>query len=105
MDGNPVATSAVNPATGQASFSTASLGTVAHTITATYAGDSDFVSSPPGWVWVARGLPGLTALAIRNRRGKITGVELVTQVSVVPPGGGVPTGGDVTYFRKARRIP
>ena len=108
VDGNPVATSAVNPATGQASFSTASLGHGPHTITATYAGDSDFVSSQTGSVQetvAAAGTEsGLTALAIRNRRGKITGVELVTQVSVVPPGGGVPTGA-VTYFRKARRIP
>jgi autotransporter-associated beta strand protein len=107
VDGNPVATTAVNPATGQASFSTASLGRGPHTITATYAGDSEFVSSQTGSVQetvaAAGTKPGLTALAIRNRRGKITGVELVTRVSVVPPGGGVPTGA-VTYFRKARRI-
>jgi hypothetical protein len=107
VDGNPVATSAVNPATGQASFSTASLGRGPHTITATYAGDSDFVSSQTGSVQetvAAAGTEsGLTALAIRNRRGKITGVEFVTQVSVVPPGGGVPTG-TVTYFREARQI-
>jgi hypothetical protein len=93
----------VNGATGQASFSTASLGHGSHTITAAYSGDGNFASSQSGSTTETVAAAGtqttLTVQAIRNKRGKITKVEFVSQVLVVSPGGGVPTGG-VTYFRK-----
>jgi len=41
----------------------------------------------------------LTVQAVRNKRGKISRVELLLQVQVVSPGHGLPTGA-VTYFRK-----
>jgi autotransporter-associated beta strand protein len=103
VDGNPVATEPVNATTGQASFSTASLGHGSHTITAAYSGDANFASSQSGSTTETVAAAGtqttLTVQAIRNKRGKITKVEFLSQVLVVSPGGGVPTGG-ITYFRK-----
>ncbi len=73
-DGNPVATATVNPATGQASFSTTSLGLGSHTITADYSGDSDYTSSQSGptaeTVSAAATETVLTTTAVRNKRGK-----------------------------------
>ncbi len=45
----------------------------------------------------------LTAQAVRNKRGKIVKVELLSQVLVVSPAVGVPTG-VVTFFRKGHAI-
>jgi hypothetical protein len=105
VDGSPVATAPVDPATGLASFTTATLGRGAHTITASYSGDADFVSSQSGsaqeTVTPAATQTALTVQAVRNRRGKVTKFELVAQVQVASPGGGVPTGA-VTYLRKGR---
>src|SRR5262249_19181564 len=62
-------------------------------------------SSPSGsaqdTVTAAGTQSALTVQAVRNKRGKITKVELLSQVLVVSPGGGVPTG-VVTYLRKGR---
>jgi autotransporter-associated beta strand protein len=107
VDGRPVATANVDPTTGQASFSTSSLGHGSHTITAAYSGDADFAPSQSGSVQDTVAAAGtqstLTVEAVRNKRGKITKVELLSQVLVVSPGGGVPTG-VVTYVRKGRPI-
>ncbi len=105
VDGSPVATAPVDPATGRASFTTASLGRGTHTIAATYSGDADFVSSQSGsaqeTVAPAGTQTALTVQAVRNRRGKVTKVELVAHVLVAPPGSGAPSGA-VTYLRKGR---
>jgi autotransporter-associated beta strand protein len=107
VDAVPIATMPVNPTTGQASFSTSTLGVGSHTITATYSGDASFTSSQSGAtqenVAAAATQSTLTIQAVRNKRGKIIKVELVSQVLVVSPGVGVPTG-VVTYFRKGHPI-
>ena len=106
-NGAPTATVPLDPATGQASFSTASLGLGPHTIAATYSGDADFAPSRSGstqeTVAAAATRSTLTIEAFRNKRGKIIKVELVAHVLVVSPGAGVPTG-VVTYFRKGHPI-
>jgi hypothetical protein len=116
VDGTPIGTAAVDPTTGRASFSTTSIGRGTHTITATYSGDSNFQptgsqsSNQPAAsqanqlvVSAASTQPALTAQAVRNRRGKIISVNLTTQVLVVSPGSGVPTG-SVTFFRKGHQL-
>ena len=66
---------------------------------------SNFGSSPSGSAQETVAAAGtqsrLTVQAVRNKRGKIKKVELLSQVLVVSPGGGVPTG-VVTYLRKGR---
>ncbi|MGP0063297.1 MAG: beta strand repeat-containing protein [Isosphaeraceae bacterium] len=110
VNGTPIGTAALNPTTGQASFSTSTLGLGSHTITATYSGDSDFNPSSSSTsqsgsiqeaVTPAATESILTAQAVRNQRGKLVKVDLVTQVLVVAPGSGTPTG-SVTYFRRGR---
>ena len=107
IDGTPIATVAVNPATGQASFSTSSVGLGPHLVMAIYTGDSVFQPSQSAYssfvVATASTQSILTAQGVRNRRGKIIEVILKSQVMVVSPGVGVP-GGVVTYFRKSHRL-
>ena len=106
-DGNPVATAAVNPATGQASFSTTSLGLGSHTITADYSGDSNYTSSQSGptaeTVSAAATETVLTTTAVRNKRGRIVKVMIGSQVIAISPGAGTPTG-VVTYYRGVHPI-
>jgi hypothetical protein len=107
VDGKPVATASVDPATGRASFSTSSLDHASYSITAAYSGDSNFASSQSGsapeTVASAATPSTLTVQAVRNTPGKMTRVKLLSQVLVVSPGGGVPTG-VITYFRRAHRV-
>jgi large repetitive protein len=106
-DGNPVATATVNPATGQASFSTASLGLGSHTITADYSGDSNYTSSQSGptaaTVSAAATETVLTTTAVRNKRGRIVKVMIGSQVIAISPVAGTPTG-VVTYYRGVHPI-
>ena len=91
----------VNPATGTASFTTSALPFGASTIIADYSGDSVFQASQstPGTQFVtsAGTLPSVTAVPVRNRLGRLIAVDLVAQVAVSAPGGGVPIG-TVTFF-------
>ncbi len=107
VDGTSIATEPVDAATGVATFTTTTLGLGAHTITAVYSGDTNFVSSQSGstqeTVSAAATRSILTMQAVRNKRGKITGVDLLSQILVVSPGAGVPTG-VVTYFRKGHPL-
>ena len=107
VDGTPVAAEPVNSATGVATFSSTTLGLGTHTITADYSGDTNFTSSQSGstqeTVSAAATQSILTLQAVRNKRGKIIGVDLLSQILVVSPGAGVPTG-VVTYFRKGRPL-
>jgi MBG domain (YGX type)/YDG domain/Bacterial Ig-like domain (group 3) len=107
VDGTPIATVPVDPATGHVSFSTSSIALGSHTVTATYSGDSNFApsQSPPSslLVTIAGTQTTLTAGAVRNKRGKIVDVILESQVRPVLPGGGVPTG-VVTYYRKSHLV-
>jgi hypothetical protein len=100
-NGIPVHVETLNPATGMASFTTSTLPFGPTTIVASYSGDSVFQSSQSAagtqFVTVAATAPIVTAVAVRNRLGKLTAVDLVARVGVLPPGGGVPIG-TVTFF-------
>jgi hypothetical protein len=107
LDGTPIGTAAVDPATGEASIGTASIGLGWQSITASYSGDSNFDSSQSSSsqlvISAASTQTVFTAQAIRNKRGKIVGVELEASVLVVSPGSGDPTG-TVTYLRKGHVV-
>lgn len=107
VDGNPAATVSVNPATGQASFSTSSLSLGTHTVTAEYSGDSNYTGSQAGAIQDTVGADSttttITETAIRNKKGRIVKVMIDTQVSAAAPGAGLPTG-SVTFFRGVRPI-
>ena len=110
-DGNSLGTAAVDPATGQASISTASLGSGSHAITADYSGDSNYTASQTAssqststtqiTVSPASTATVLSTVAVRNKHGKIVKVMLESRVTVVSPGVGTSTG-DVTYYRGGR---
>jgi hypothetical protein len=102
VDGSSFRTEPVDVATGKASFKTALIPFGIHTLTAIYSGDANFLSSqttvgqqqivsPAGTKSI------VTVKAVRNRRGQLIAVDLDSQVLVVAPGIGVPTG-TVTYF-------
>jgi autotransporter-associated beta strand protein len=101
-NGIAIGTSALNPATGQASFTTSTLGFGATTVVAVYSGDTVFrgSSSTPGtqFVTTAGTHPILTVHAVKDRRGHLVAVDLVVQVVVTPPGTGVPTGSVTIYL-------
>lgn len=107
VDGSPIGTAVVDPATGRATFSTTAIGRGTHTVTASYSGDANFqpmgTSSNSLVVTTASTQPVLTAQAVRNKHGKILSVHLTARVLVVAPGSGVPTG-TVTFFRKGHRL-
>jgi hypothetical protein len=107
VDGTPIGAVAVDSASGQASLSTTAIGRGTHVVTASYSGDSNFQTSQTTSrqivVSAAGTQPTLTIQTVRNKRGRIVSVNLVSQVLVVPPGGGVP-GGTVTFFRKAQKV-
>ena len=107
VDGAAVGTPQVDPTTGRVTLSTTAIGRGTHTITASYSGDPNFqavgTQSNQVVVTAASTQPALSAQALRNKRGKIVSVNLTTQVLVVSPGRGVPTG-SVTFFRKGHRL-
>jgi MBG domain (YGX type)/Bacterial Ig-like domain (group 3) len=107
VDGTPIGTVAVDPTTGQASLGTPAIGLGKHSVTASYSGDSNFQASQSNSsgidVSAARTQSILTAQAVRNPRGKIVSVNLRSQVLVVSPGSGMPTG-VVTYFRRGHKL-
>jgi hypothetical protein len=106
VDGTPIGTVNVN-SQGQASLSTTAITKGTHAVTASYSGDPNFqtsqstssqiVVSPAGTQTV------LSTQAVRNKKGKIVSVNLVSQVRVGSPGSGVP-GGFVTFYRKAHKL-
>jgi hypothetical protein len=95
VDGNAVGSTVVD-SHGQATFQTAALGIGSHAVTAAFSGSSEFASSQTGAVQqvVAQASTQtvLTATAVRNRRGQIVAVDLVSEVLVISPGSGVPSG-------------
>jgi hypothetical protein len=107
MDGTPIGTVEVDPTTGQATLSTPPLVLGTHVVTASYSGDPNFQGSELASHQIVVSAAGtqsiLTAQAVRNKRGRIVSVKLRSQVSVVAPGSGVPTG-VVTYFRRGHFI-
>ena len=106
LDGNPISTVPVDPATGLATLSTTSIGPGNHTITAAYSGDSNYQSNSSLETFAVVVNPASTQTvstvqAVRNRHGKVTAISLVARVTVVPPGAGVPAG-VLTLFRKGK---
>jgi autotransporter-associated beta strand protein len=108
VNGTAVGAVAVDPATGEASFTTSNLGVGANTILAAYSGDSVFQPSQTSpatqFVTTASTQTILTAHAVRNRFGRLTAVKLVTQVLITAPGTGVPTGSVTFFFGPASRV-
>ncbi len=106
-DGNSLGTAAVDPATGQASISTASLGSGSHAITADYSGDSNYTPSQSGptaeTVSASATETVLTTTAVRTKRGRIVKVMIRSQVIAISPVAGTPTG-VVTYYRGVHPI-
>ena len=107
LDGTPIGTASVDAATGQASFLTSSIGLGPHTATAVYSGDPNFQPSQSKsnmlFTTTALSQSIVTALAVRNGRGRIVSVNLQSQVLAVSPASGVPTG-TVTYFANGRKF-
>jgi autotransporter-associated beta strand protein len=104
-DNSLIGFSALNASTGQASFTTSSLGFGSHSIVAVFFANSPFQSSISSTltqvVSSAGTSPALTLVPLRNRFGKVTKVELLVQVQPTPPGAGTPTG-TVTYYINGR---
>jgi hypothetical protein len=98
-------TAALNPATGKASFTTSAFALGTYSITAGFLANAPFqnsLSSAITQVVTAPGTsPTLTLVPVKNRHGKVAGVELLVQVLPIAPGGGTPTG-TVTYFLNGR---
>lgn len=104
VDGTTVATVPLNPSTGQATYTTSTLGIGSHTIVATFTAVAPFQNSTSSQLTQAVGSAGtqttLTLVPIRNRRGKVARFELVAQVLSAAPIG-TPTG-TVTFFINGR---
>ena len=79
----------------------------AHTITAAFSGGTDYLDSQSGPIQQVVNpdatRAGLTALAVRNRRGRIIAVNLDASVQAVSPGSGIPTG-PVSFFLGKKKI-
>jgi len=107
LDGAPIGTKSVDSATGQASLTTSSIGLGPHTAVAVYSGDPNFQFSESNsrqlFTLTASTQSIVTAVAVRNQNGRIVAVSLQSQVLVVSPGSGVPTG-TVTYIRNGHRL-
>ena len=97
--------SALNPATGQATFTTSSLGFGANPIVAEFLANSPFQNSQSStltqYVTAAGTQSVVSFLAVRNRHGKFVGIDIVAQVQPMSPGGGIPPG-SVTFFINGR---
>jgi large repetitive protein len=92
-------------AAGTATLTTSSLTFGFHTVFAEYVPASTFQGSTSSTIeeFITRAgtEPIFTVVPVRNRHGKVFAVDLVTQVDVISPGSGVPTG-SVTYHINGR---
>ena len=79
---------------GQASISTSTLTTGAHTITATYAGDTNFATATSGDLSLNVGQASTTTTVTPSVNPSVFGqpVSFTANVAAVVPGVGVPTG-------------
>jgi hypothetical protein len=97
--------SALNPATGQATFTTSSLGFGSNPIVAEFLANSPFQNSESStltqFVTAAGTQPVVSFVPVRNKHGKFVGIDIVAQVQPTAPGGGVPPG-SVTFFINGR---
>jgi hypothetical protein len=88
--GNPLGSSAIN-GSGQASFNTSSLAGGGHTISASYGGDSNFLSSNSANLMQNVNPAGTTTTVSSNANPSILG-QMVTFTATVTSGAGTPTG-------------
>jgi hypothetical protein len=106
LDNTSLGTAAVNPATGLATLTTP-IGFGQHSVTAIFSGDANFQSSESApifqFVFYAGTQSSVTLQTVRNGRGQVVEVKLVSNVVVTPPGSGVPAGW-VNYYFTGRRI-
>ena len=90
VDGNPVGASRIDPATGRATYSTATLGVGAYYIGGSYGGALDFSASQATitaeGVVAATTVTTVTAAAIVNGRGRVAAVQLTAYVGVAMTG-------------------
>jgi autotransporter-associated beta strand protein len=107
VDGTLSGSAPINPSTGLATFTTTAPGVGAHAITASYAGDTNFLGSQSGAIQQAVGQADsqsvVSAQLVRNRRGQVVEVDLDAGVLAVAPGGGTPTG-TVSFFSGRRKL-
>jgi large repetitive protein len=105
IDGTTVATVPLNAATGQASYTTSSLGIGTHTVVANFLANSPFQNSTSNSltqsVSTSGTLPVITLVPVRNRHGKVLKFDVVVQVESLTSGIGTPTG-SVTYYINGR---
>lgn len=100
FDGTTVLASGVAlNATGRASFTTSSLATGAHLLSASYTGDVNFVSSNATLISesVAKGQAATTLTSTLSSSAFGQGVMFTVTVSAIAPASGIPTG-SVTIF-------
>jgi hypothetical protein len=103
-DGAPIGTAPVD-GSGRATLFVSTLDRGTHTITASYSGDANFQASQSNAVQALVSAAGtrslLTVQAVRNKRGKVTAVKLLSRVLALTPGTGVPAG-VVAYLRNGK---
>ena len=95
-------------ASGQATYSTSTLSAATHNVTATYNGDSNFVSSTSGFVIQvvnAATLPATTTALISSANPSTSGQSVILTATVTGPSGNttVPTG-TVTFMDGANSL-
>ncbi len=95
----------LNAATGQASYTTSSLGIGSHQVVATFNANPPFQGSTSNTltqsISTAGTLPVVTLVPVRNRHGKVLKFDVVVQVEPSNAGLGTPTG-SVSYFINGR---
>jgi hypothetical protein len=105
VNGNAIRAAALDPTTGMATFNTVGIPFGILSVSAVYAGDSNFQGSQVTINVPQVSLPGtqtvVTVKPVRNPRGQLLAIDLKTQVLVVSPGTGVPSG-TVVYFLNGR---
>ncbi len=108
LDGKiPLATIPID-GPGIATFSTSSLSVSSHTITATYDGDTGVLPGASETAAESVG-PAATHLVLTPqpvfKKKKLKSVSLTAEIEAMAPGGGIPTGGMVTFelFKKRRK--
>ena len=106
IDGAPAGSVSVDPTTGMATFTTASLGVGNHSLTAAYTGNTNFLPGQSGMIQQSVSQAGsrsvASATAVRNRRGRLTAVSLGASILPNWPAGGTPTGTVVFYVGATR---
>jgi subtilisin-like proprotein convertase family protein len=99
-DGSTAIGSPITLAGGVATLSTSALGAGAHSITAVYSGDGNFLGSTSSAVAQTVNQAGTTTTVTSGANPAVYGqaVVLTVNVAAAPPGAGTPGGGLATFF-------